>query len=125
LRLEEVPLKSSELMPHGVSLGCTEFQVIKEAVRADEAVTVRCGAATVNSAGDTLYFFVAVGAAKVWSTEGTRLLGLGSVVAIPPLRRTSGPGAYWLVCPGDDGWFTDPAALEAALADSAVLHEPE
>ncbi|MFM9447524.1 hypothetical protein [Streptomyces acidiscabies] len=79
----------------------------------------------MNSSGDTLYFFVSVGSAANWSVEGTRPVGRGSVMAIPAERRTDGPGAHWLICPGEDGWPTDPAALEAALGNSAASHKPE
>ncbi|WP_416975229.1 hypothetical protein [Streptomyces sp. 4F14] len=54
-----------------------------------------------------------------------RILGRGSVMAIPAERRTDGPGAHWLICPGEDGWLTDPAALAAALGDSVASHGPE
>ncbi|MFE3031612.1 hypothetical protein ACFXKY_08175 [Streptomyces canus] len=78
----------------------------------------RCGAVVDDPLSDALYFFTPVGTAAAWDVVGTRALGEGAAVTLPPRRRTEGVGPHWRVCPGDDGWITDPQALRAALADS-------
>ncbi|MEU5596712.1 hypothetical protein [Streptomyces sp. NPDC020298] len=80
----------------------------------------RCGAVIEDplSAAGAVYFFTPVGTATDWDVENTRALGLGATVTIPPGRRTQGPGPHWRICPGDDGWLTDPEALAAAIADA-------
>lgn len=65
-----------------------------------------------------VYFFVPSGTASRWSIENTEALPGGAATPIPPARRTSGPGPHWRMCPGVDGWLTDPSALAAALADA-------
>ncbi|MFD0393932.1 hypothetical protein ACFQ3Z_22495 [Streptomyces nogalater] len=64
-------------------------------------------------------FFVPAGTAARWNVEDTLALPDGESVPLPPTRRTVGPGPHWRVCPGDNGWLTDPAALLAALADAS------
>jgi len=76
----------------------------------------RCGAVVEDST--VAYFFVPVGTAASWDVDSTRPLGAGTSVTIPPARRTEGPGPHWRICPGDDGWITDPAALRAAIEDA-------
>lgn len=78
----------------------------------------RCGAVVDDPLTAALYFFTPVGTAALWDVAGTRALGEGSAVTIPPARRTEGYGPHWRVCPGYDGWITDPRALQAALEDS-------
>lgn len=70
------------------------------------------------AAAGVVYFFTPVGTAASWDVENTRALGSGSTLTIPPRRRTEGPGPHWRICPGDDGWITDPDALAAAIADA-------
>jgi hypothetical protein len=80
----------------------------------------RCGAVIEDplmSAG-VVYFFTPPGTAAEWTVENTRALGVGSSLTIPPPRRTDGPGPHWRICPGDDGWITDPDALAAAIGDA-------
>lgn len=80
----------------------------------------RCGAVLedpVTSAG-VVYYFVPAGTARTWDVQNTRALGAGSTVTIPPARRTDGPGPHWRICPGEDGWLTDPEALAAAIGDA-------
>lgn len=83
-------------------------------------LSARCGAVVEDplAPAGALYFFTPAGTAAKWTTENTRALGAGSSVTIPPERRTEGPGPHWRVCPGKDGWITDPAALAAAIADA-------
>jgi hypothetical protein len=78
----------------------------------------RCGAVVNDPLSKVFYFFTTVGAAARWDVPGTRALGVGAAVTIPPVRRTDGYGPHWRVCPGVDGWITDPNALRAALEDS-------
>lgn len=85
----------------------------------------RCGAVLEDST--VVYFFAPVGTAASWDVENTRALGGGASVTIPPVRRTVGPGPHWRVCPGEDGWLTDPSALAAAIEDGfgpAIGEEP-
>ena len=83
----------------------------------------RCGAVLEDPLTSAIYFFVACGTAKQWSVAGTKGLGAGTDVAVPPMRRTTGPGPHWRVCPGDDGWVTDAKALQAALEDCLGTEE--
>lgn len=78
----------------------------------------RCGAVVEDPLSTAVYFFTPVGTASEWEVENTRALGDDSTVTIPPARRVEGPGVYWRMCPGEDGWLTDPQALEAALGDA-------
>jgi len=78
----------------------------------------RCGAVVDDPLTALTYFFTPVGTAAHWDVAGTRALGKGASVAIPPARLTDGGGPHWRVCPGTDGWITDPRALQAALEDS-------
>lgn len=97
-----------------------------DAIRVPRAVGVpavailgsRCGAVVDDPLTKLLYFFTPVGTAARWDVAGTRALGAGATVTIPPARRTQGRDPHWRVCPGDDGWITDPDALRAALEDS-------
>ncbi|GHI91760.1 hypothetical protein [Streptomyces olivaceus] len=78
----------------------------------------RAGAVVEDPAASALYFFVPAGTASAWDVQNTRAVGDGERVPVPPMRRTSGPGPHWRMCPGDDGWYTDPAALSAAIGDA-------
>ncbi|TGZ14765.1 hypothetical protein DV517_62480 [Streptomyces sp. S816] len=80
----------------------------------------RCNAAIEDglTGAGCVYYFVPTGTAGTWDVENTVALGLGSALVIPPARRTEGPGPHWRVCPGDDGWLTDPDALAAAIGDA-------
>lgn len=80
---------------------------------------VRAGAVLEDPQEACVYFFIETGAALTWNVPGTRVLARGSHVVIPPARRAQGPGPHWRVCPGDDQWITDAAALRAALEDAA------
>lgn len=80
----------------------------------------RSGAVLEDPLTAALYFFVPSRAVAEWDVAGTRVLGDGDHVVIPPLRRTQGPGPHWRICPGDDGWATDRAALRAALEDATT-----
>ncbi|RMB87680.1 hypothetical protein [Streptomyces shenzhenensis] len=75
----------------------------------------RCGAVVEDRT--VVYYFVPAGTAQAWDMENTRPLGTGASVTIPPARRTEGPGPHWRMCPGEDGWLTQPQALQAALED--------
>ncbi|MFJ9037492.1 hypothetical protein ACIRF8_12995 [Streptomyces sp. NPDC102406] len=65
-----------------------------------------------------VYWFVPAGTADSWDVAGTRAVGRGSWVSVPPHRRTEGPGPHWRVCPAEEAWLTDPAGLRAALDDA-------
>ncbi|MET8826129.1 hypothetical protein ABZX40_13735 [Streptomyces sp. NPDC004610] len=85
----------------------------------------RCGAVVEDPRSAVLYFFVPTESAQAWEMESTRVLSLGSSVTIPPHRRTEGPGPHWRMCPGDDGWLTEPNALRAALEDCTTSGRAE
>lgn len=85
----------------------------------------RCGAVVEDPTVGAVYFFTPVGTAEGWTVDTTRALGVGSAVTIPPRRRTEGPGVFWRMCPGEDRWLTDPAALAAALADACAPRDEE
>ncbi|MCX4575592.1 hypothetical protein OHB41_20850 [Streptomyces sp. NBC_01571] len=89
-----------------------------------EILGSRCGAVVDDPVTTSLYFFVRVGTAEVWDVDTTRPLGEGSTVAIPPTRRTEGPGPHWRMCPGEDRWLTDADALKAALEDGLASPRP-
>ncbi|CAM5680729.1 hypothetical protein SRIMHP_26330 [Streptomyces rimosus subsp. rimosus] len=80
----------------------------------------RCGA-VIDDPQCALYWFIAPGSVDQWDVPGTRLLSTGAVLAVPPARRTAGPGVHWRVCPGDGDWLTQAEALRAALEDSINL----
>ncbi|MFC9029815.1 hypothetical protein [Streptomyces arboris] len=75
----------------------------------------RSGAVLEDPSSAALYFFVAEVTPGEWDVAGTRVLGHGDPIVIPPLRRTRGPGPHWRVCPGDGGWPTEGSVLRAAL----------
>lgn len=79
----------------------------------------RCGAVLENPFKDAVYYFVPRGTAIHWDVAGTRAIGEGGTVTIPPARCTAAPGPHWRVCPGDSDWLSDPAALQAAIEDCA------
>ncbi|MFE6634639.1 hypothetical protein ACFVFT_15120 [Streptomyces tendae] len=78
----------------------------------------RAGAVVEDPMAGALFFFVPVGTAADWDAENTSAIAGGDRVPIPPVRRTSGPGPHWRMCPGDSRWHTDPAALLAAILDA-------
>lgn len=78
----------------------------------------RCGAVVEDASGMTVLFFTPRGTAASWSVEHSEAVPEGDGVAIPPARRTQGPGPYWRMCPGEGRMLTDPAALKAAIEDA-------
>jgi hypothetical protein len=74
------------------------------------------GAVIGNGFVAVLCWLLPPGSAERWRTPGTRALGPGHHLTVPPPGRTRGPGPYWVVHPTDGRWLTDPAALGAALA---------
>lgn len=76
----------------------------------------RCGAVVED--GAAVFFFTPCGSAAGWSVEHAEAVQEGDAVAIPPARRTQGPGPHWRMCPGEGRMLTDPEALRAALADA-------
>lgn len=78
----------------------------------------RAGAVVEDPTAGALFFFVPVGTAADWEAENTRAIAGGERVPVPPVRRTSGPGPHWRMCPGHSRWHTDPAALLAAILDA-------
>ncbi|WP_051878923.1 hypothetical protein [Streptomyces sp. NRRL B-24720] len=79
----------------------------------------RSGAVLEDPLTAALYWFIAPGSRDDWDVPGTRILAEDAHLVIPPHRRTQGPGPHWRVCPGDDEWVTEAAALQAALEDAA------
>ncbi|MDX3507489.1 hypothetical protein PV755_00880 [Streptomyces caniscabiei] len=78
----------------------------------------RCGAVVEEASGTAVVFFTPCGAAADWSVDHTQALEEGAAVAIPPARRTQGPGPRWRMCPGEGRMLTDAQALKAALEDA-------
>ncbi len=80
----------------------------------------RCNAAIDDplTAAGVVYFFTPTGTAATWDVGNTTPLGRGATLMIPPARRTEGPGPHWRICPGENGWITDPDALAAAITDA-------
>lgn len=78
------------------------------------------GAVIKDGYGGIMYWLVPPGAATDWRLTDVQVLGPGSHVAVPPLRRTAGPGLYWRVPLSQDRYWTDPERLRAALAEAAV-----
>ncbi|CAM5554960.1 MULTISPECIES: hypothetical protein [Streptomyces] len=85
---------------------------------AREILGTRAGAVVEDPTRGAIYFFTPAGTADTWDLGNTEALPAGATVPIPPTRRTEGPGPHWRICPGNDGWLTDPAALAAALQDA-------
>ncbi|WP_405753503.1 hypothetical protein OHA19_43230 (plasmid) [Streptomyces sp. NBC_00012] len=79
----------------------------------------RSGAVLEDPLSAALYWFIPVGDAAAWDVAGTRVLAEDAHLVIPPVRRTQGPGPHWRVCPADETWMTEAAALQAALEDAA------
>ncbi|WP_086824843.1 hypothetical protein [Streptomyces sp. NRRL B-24572] len=69
--------------------------------------------------GTALYWLLPAGSAEGWGTANTRALSAGATLAVPPARRTVGPGPHWRICPGDDRLLTPAAALRAAVEDAS------
>ena len=68
-----------------------------------------------------LYFLVPVGSAGELASAGTRLLSMGSFVAIPGATSIGPPGPHWLVPPDPDrpGHLVDATQLHQALRRAA------
>jgi hypothetical protein len=73
------------------------------------------GAVIEDGYGGIMYWLVLPGDASAWRLPDVQVLGRGSHVAVPPLRRTSGPGLYWRVPLSNDSYWTDTERLRAAL----------
>ncbi|WP_228034800.1 hypothetical protein [Streptomyces spongiae] len=84
--------------------------------RALDLLGDRSGAVIRDGYGGILYWLVPPGEAIDWHLPEVQVLGHGSHVAVPPLRRTKGPGLYWQVPLAYDRECTDPARLHAALS---------
>ncbi|WP_406410478.1 hypothetical protein [Streptomyces sp. NBC_01614] len=93
-------------VPHSVGLGAMAI------------LGARGGAIVEDPLSAIVYYFVPRGTSSDWDVVDTRALGTGASVAIPPARCTRGASPRWRVCPGDDGWLTDPDALRAAIEDA-------
>lgn len=78
------------------------------------------GAVIKDGYGGIMYWLVPPGDASEWRMADVQVLGRGSHVAVPPLRRTSAPGLYWRVPLSHDRYWTDTERLRAALTAAAV-----
>jgi hypothetical protein len=78
------------------------------------------GAVIKDGYGKILYWLIPPGDAGDWRLPDVQVLGPGSHVAVPPLRRTSGPGLYWRVPLSRDRYWTDSELLRQALSAAAV-----
>ncbi|GAA3786137.1 hypothetical protein GCM10023083_22690 [Streptomyces phyllanthi] len=103
-----------------------------DAVRVPLALGVRAlgmlgdgtGAVIRDGYGSILYWLVPPGEADGWHVPEVQILGPGSHVAVPPPRRTAGPGLYWQVPLSYDRECTSPARLHAALAVPRLTARP-
>lgn len=110
------PRSACEPLPVGVSW---------DAVRVPRTVGLtaltilgaRSGAVIEDPSGVALYWSIRPGRASDWDVANTVALSTGSLVVVPPDRRTVGPGPHWRVCPGTESWTTDVEALRAAVED--------
>lgn len=87
------------------------------------------GAVIEDRYGAVFYWLVRPGSADTWELSSlfVRLRGTASYVAVPPVKRTEGPGVRWAVPLGPTCYLTDPGLLHAALAaeiDAAVGPRP-
>ncbi|MGW0707180.1 hypothetical protein ACWD4G_14680 [Streptomyces sp. NPDC002643] len=78
------------------------------------------GAVIKDGFGGIMYWLVPPGDAMNWQLPEVQILGAGSHVAVPPLRRTAGPGLYWRVPLSHDRYWTDTDTLRSALTAAAV-----
>ncbi|MFE5591202.1 hypothetical protein [Streptomyces sp. NPDC056549] len=69
--------------------------------------------------GKAFYWLLPAGSTEGWGTANTQALPAGTTLAVPPARRTVGPGPHWRICPGDDQLLTHAAALRAAVEDAS------
>ncbi|WP_406067346.1 hypothetical protein OG372_01635 [Streptomyces sp. NBC_01020] len=78
----------------------------------------QCGAVIVDGYGSVLYWLIKPGSADAWTLPSyvVGILGTSAYVAVPPLRRTSGPGLRWDVPLTPLCYLTDTVLLHAALA---------
>ncbi|MFJ7046555.1 hypothetical protein CTU88_26565 [Streptomyces sp. JV178] len=82
------------------------------------------GAVIKDGFGGIMYWLVPPGDGADWRMAGVQVLGAGCHVAVPPLRRTSGPGLYWRVPLSHDRYWTDTTRLGAALTSTAQFPAP-
>jgi hypothetical protein len=78
------------------------------------------GAVIKDGFGGIMYWLVPPGDATDWRLADVQVLGPGCHVAVPPLRRTSGPGPYWRVPLSHDRYGTDTERLRLALTEASV-----
>ncbi|WP_018381728.1 hypothetical protein [Wenjunlia vitaminophila] len=82
----------------------------------------RTGAVIQDGRTGVRYWLVPPRAADPWpALPAVSVLGCGAFVAVPPPRRTTGPGPHWHVPPAPDRHLTPPELLGEAL-DTAVRH---
>lgn len=78
----------------------------------------RSGPVLEDPSAAALYWFIPQGSSVGWDVPNTRTLEQDAHLVIPPARRTRGPGPHWRICPAEEAWVTDAAALRAALLDA-------
>ncbi|MFE7761653.1 hypothetical protein [Streptomyces sp. NPDC057438] len=89
-------------------------------VLALESLGDETGAVIEDGYGGIMYWLVPPGDAAGRQLPGVQVLGRGSHVAVPPPRRTSGPGLYWRVPLSHDSYWTNAERLRTALAEAAA-----
>ncbi|MEJ8654692.1 hypothetical protein WKI65_43340 [Streptomyces sp. MS1.AVA.3] len=77
------------------------------------------GAVIINPAPPFVYLFVAPGSTATWPTPPPgQVLVLAAEVTLPPARRRTPPGMYWLLPPRKRSMgLTNSEGLRAVLAD--------
>ncbi|MEV6791228.1 hypothetical protein AB0M87_04325 [Streptomyces sp. NPDC051320] len=79
-----------------------------------------CGGVIQDGYAHTLYWLIKPGAADNWEPipgSSVTILGATSYVAVPPVRRTEGPGLWWKVPLLAVRYLTDADLLWAALEE--------
>lgn len=82
------------------------------------------GAVIKDGYGGIMYWLVPPGDAAAWRLPDVQVLGRGSHVVVPPLRRTAGPGLYWRVPLTHDTYWTNTARLHSVLSSAATAAAP-
>jgi hypothetical protein len=112
------------MSPHSAEVRALPAGCWWDAVRVPLAPGVRAlgllgdetGAVIRDGYGGILYWLLVPGGATGWHLPEVQVLGRGSHVAVPPPRRTKGPGLYWQVPPAYGRECTDSTRLHTALS---------
>ncbi|MFJ1839917.1 hypothetical protein ACIOJ9_39430 [Streptomyces sp. NPDC088175] len=76
-----------------------------------ERLGTAAGPVIIDPAGRTMYFLVPPGTSRAWTVPQTTALGEATHVVLPPERKQSPPGLYWLM------------PLSRPLTSASALHQ--